>query len=241
MSWYDFFYISSSGDRRALIVLFCLIAVAGGILSLTEALSTGEEEVVAGEVLPDSVRTSPPAAVTEKPASPPSVSTGRKKAKESVLDQVKRSTANKPPAYARTKKLAAGSVVELNAADTLALKMVPGIGTVYANRIVKFRRLLGGFYSVKQLGEVYDIDEDKYAELAPWFRVDTSLVRRLPVNTLPADSLRKHPYISNVQARAIVRLRKQKKRLDGWENLILLKEFSEQDRARLEPYLSFEP
>lgn len=84
---------------------------------------------------------------------------------------------------------------------------------------MKYRELLGGFYDVSQLAEVYGIDEERYQALAPWFIADTLHVRRLEVNALPAAALRKHPYLDYRQAKAIEQLRKQKSRLSGWENL----------------------
>lgn len=146
----------------------------------------------------------------------------------------------KKPFYPVIAKYAPGTVVELNTADTVVLKKVPGIGSVLAYRIVKYRRLLHGFVSVEQLREVYGIDEERYAGLAGWFEADRTRICPLPVNRWPADSLRRHPYISFRQARAIERLRVQKGRLSGWENLMLLEEFTEVDRKRLRPYLSFE-
>jgi len=139
----------------------------------------------------------------------------------------------------RTEKYTAGTLVELNTADTMILKKVPGIGSTFARRIVKYRELLGGFYDVSQLAEVYGIDEERYQTLAPWFIADTLHIRRLEVNTSSADDLRKHPYIDYRQAKAIEQLRKQKSRLSGWENLQLIEEFTDTDKRRLTPYLSF--
>lgn len=112
--------------------------------------------------------------------------------------------------YTRTEKYAPGTLVELNTADTTILKKVPGIGSTFARRIMKYRELLGGFYDVSQLAEVYGIDEERYQALAPWFIADTLHVRRLEVNALPAAALRKHPYLDYRQAKAIEQLRKQK-------------------------------
>ena len=117
---------------------------------------------------------------------------------------------------------------------------MPGIGPYYARRIAKFRALLGGFARVEQLSEVYGVDEEKYTELAPWFTVNPRLIRRLAVNRLSEDSLRRHPYINYYQAKVIVRLRRKNGPISGWSELSLLEEFSDADRARLEPYLSFE-
>jgi hypothetical protein len=90
------------------------------------------------------------------------------------------------------------------------------------------------------LSEVYGIDEEKYNALMPWFSADPSLISRLKVNDLPQDSLRRHPYINYGQAKVITQIRKQKGKLTGWENLLLLNEFTDGDRIRLQHYLSFE-
>ncbi len=62
--------------------------------------------------------------------------------------------------------------VELNSADTSELKTVRGIGSVFANRIVKYRKLIGGFERKEDLLKVYGIDEERYAGIAPQVWVD---------------------------------------------------------------------
>jgi competence ComEA-like helix-hairpin-helix protein len=144
------------------------------------------------------------------------------------------------PSYPRSEKYEEGTVVELNTADTTILKKVPGIGSAYASRIIKFRDLLGGFYSVNQLAEVYGVDEERFNALKDWFTVDDLHIQKLNVHQLTIDELNKHPYIDYKQAKAITQLRKQKGKLTGWENFDLLNEFQEVDKIRLKPYLSFE-
>jgi DNA uptake protein ComE-like DNA-binding protein len=251
MSWRDFFYFSK-GERRALVLMLSLVVIGWIILMLTKSLSPEPEKTAPPATsqtsAPDtSVQASPLQPKTppgrqqtsSRTAAKPTETVERvKKPTETVAERVKRLTALNHPR--RTEKLAAGSTLEINSADTTDLKKIPGIGSAFAGRIVKYRNLLGGYYSVTQLKEVYGIDEEKYGELAPWFTVDTSFIRRLSVNTLPQDSLRKHPYIDYRQAKVMERLRKQKKGLSGWENLQLLDEFSENDKLRMLPYLSFE-
>ena len=41
--------------------------------------------------------------------------------------------------------------IDLNIADTLTLKKLKGVGSVYSNRIIKYRDLLGGFSNKRQL------------------------------------------------------------------------------------------
>ncbi|MDR1880268.1 MAG: helix-hairpin-helix domain-containing protein [Tannerellaceae bacterium] len=223
MRWRNVLYFSK-GERQALTLLFCLTSVTGFLLIANDMVrKDGSVETHIGV---EPVAESAPVVLPAK----------EKKNRE---NQEKKNQKNQEK-KSRSRKYPAGTVVELNAADTTALKQVPGIGSAFSNRIVKFRTLLGGFYSVSQLREVYGIDEERYEALSPWFRVDSSLIVRLPVNRLPYDSLIRHPYIGFKQARVIERLRKQKGRLSGWENLCLLEEFTAEERERLARYISFD-
>jgi len=231
MAFQDFFYFSK-GERRALILLLCIILVIFALLITKDFHNGTQEELTQPEdsiqsVLPDTIKlTPPPLQTTQKPKFSP-----RRK-------ETSKSSFHKNNGYST--KYPKGTIVELNTADTTILKKVPGIGTAYANRIVKFRESLGGFYSVSQLREVYGIDEEKYNELRIWFNVDTLTLRKVKVNKVSFDSLLHHPYINYNQTRIILQLRKQKGRLSDWENLHLLEEFTEEDKIRLTPYLSFE-
>ncbi|MDR2138712.1 MAG: helix-hairpin-helix domain-containing protein [Tannerella sp.] len=241
MAWRDFFYFSR-GERQALAVLLVLIVITGMLLILREppaAVPEEEAAPVASQAPAPDTSAQTVAVATEKPSArrqvQPRTATKRR---ESISGRVQRMTSSNRPRS--TVKFKPGTTLEINTADTAALKKIPGIGSTFARRIVKYRNLLGGFHAVTQLREVYGIDEDKYAALSPWFTVDASHVRKLPVNVWPMDSLRKHPYINYRQARAIERLRKRKKQLSGWENLQLLDEFTDHDKVRILPYLSFD-
>ena len=242
MSWHDFFYFSK-GERSALILLLSLITIAGVILILTNSPSSepaATTPAVSQQTLPEtsvSVSDSQSNAIVPTPASTSSPRT--EMPRESTSERINRLTSSQP-SYNRTEKFSPGIIVELNNADTTTLKKIPGIGSAFANRIVRYRDLLGGFYTVQQLAEVYGIDEERYNALAPWFAVDESFIKKLTVNSLPQDSLSRHPYINYRQARAIIQIRIQKKQLSGWENLALLDEFTEHDKSRILPYLSFE-
>ena len=274
MSWRDFFYFSK-GERSGLIVLLCLITVAGILLILsdkqaiiedsgttqtnvdrnlnTAAVSdntpsqknvSSDEGTTSGNKVtasPTGVRnsSSPVAAESSSPTSTNTV-TKQPEEKESVAERVNRLTSYSRPSYPRTEKFDKGTVVELNTADTTILKKVPGIGSAYAKRIVSYRNLLGGYYSVTQLSEVYGIDEDRYNDLAPWFSADPSLISVISVNTASQDSLNRHPYLNYSQTKVIIQLRKQKGKLTDWDNLRLLDEFTDLDKIRLQHYLSFE-
>lgn len=236
MSWKDFFYFAK-GERRALVVLLVLISSTWLVLMRSDKYRASQptfypvciynpnHEAPVTPSLPEE-NTAPPLPETSKPAEK------EKPAKKPFYQ--------KEPAYVRQEKYPPGTLVELNTADTVSLKKVPGIGSSFSRRIVKYRELLGGFYAVEQLAEVYGIDAERYELLKGWFCVNTNLVRRQAINRISVDSLARHPYITYRQARAIGHLCKQKGKLTGWENLTLLEEFPESDRQRLAWYISFE-
>jgi competence ComEA-like helix-hairpin-helix protein len=236
MSWRNIFYYSS-GERKVIILILGVTAIGIILFSTYSPSPESTPPAVLQTIAPDTAAQPLPA--PPAPAPPVRQRTSRRTAtgsKETAPGRAKRKTPNYPP---RTEKLAAGKTVEINAADTAELKKIPGIGSAFAGRIVKYRNLLGGYHSPEQLKEVYGLEET-WTELLPWVTIDTARIRRLPVNTLPANVLSKHPYINYRQAKAIEQLRKQKKQLSGWENLQLLNEFSETDKQKLLPYLSFE-
>lgn len=91
-------------------------------------------------------------------------------------------------------------LVDLNRADSAALDALPGIGGWFASRIIGHRNALGGYSYKEQLMDIYRFDREKYEALADLVTVDSSAVKPYRLWTLPADSLRLHPYIGNLEA-----------------------------------------
>lgn len=138
----------------------------------------------------------------------------------------------RPEAY--LPKLKPGATIDLNSADTTLLKRVPGIGSSFARRIVKYRDLLGGYYVVEQLQEVYGMDRERYDAIYPYFTVGTA-VRPL---TLTIDSISYHPYLSWRHKRTLRRLLEEEQPLD-WSHLMTTGDFTRDDSLRLAPYMPF--
>ena len=75
-------------------------------------------------------------------------------------------------------------------------------------KYVSYRKELGGYSYKEQLMEIWKFDQEKYDALADLITLNPENLRQYPLWTLPADSLRKHPYIRNYEpARAIVLFR----------------------------------
>ena len=156
------------------------------------------------------------------------------------------SSEEKKPIYAviEKKEKYSGSkiqIIELNEADTTSLKKLKGIGTVYADRIVKYRDYLGGFYQVEQLKEVYGISEELFQSLKPYLVVDNSQIKKIRLNNHGDLNTRlRHPYLKKEQLSAIILFRQKNRTIDSFEALKELTEFSDDDWSRLLPYLSLE-
>ena len=96
-------------------------------------------------------------------------------------------------------------LLDLNKADSAAFDALPGIGGWYAARMVEYRKKLGGYSYKEQLMDIWKFDRDKFDALSDLVTLSGSGVRPYPLWSLPADSLRLHPYIRNWEtARAIV-------------------------------------
>ncbi len=149
-----------------------------------------------------------------------------------------REDSDRYPRYPRVEKLSEGETISLNSTDTTDWKKVPGIGTVYASRIVKYRERLGGFARKEQLLEVYGVDNELYVRIAPYIEAGGGWLK-VAINRLEFKELLRHPYLSYKQVQAIVNLRNRKGRINSIQELGMLDEFTSDDIYRLEPYLEF--
>jgi competence ComEA-like helix-hairpin-helix protein len=130
-------------------------------------------------------------------------------------------------------------IIDLNKADATTLQKLKGIGPVFSQRIVDFRNLLGGFYSVEQLREVYGLSPDLIDKIRSHLVVSPNDVVKIEVNSLPLRTLKAHPYINFYQAKEIVEYRKNQGLLTDKRILEKFSSFDEMALNKVLPYLSF--
>jgi len=101
-------------------------------------------------------------------------------------------------------------MVRINSADSTQWESLPGIGPGYARRILNYRKKLGGFHQVGQVGETFGLPDSSFQRILPYLVLD-SLAAPLPIliNTATAEELRLHPYVSFQLARVLVAYREQ--------------------------------
>ena len=97
--------------------------------------------------------------------------------------------------------------IDINRADSAQLLPLPGIGPVFASRLVKYRDLLGGYASVDQLYEVYGISQETVDGIANRIFIDTTAVNMLDLNSATFRELLRHPYLEYEDVKAIVNYR----------------------------------
>ena len=111
--------------------------------------------------------------------------------------------------------------IELNSATPEELEKLPGIGKILAQRIVKYRNLLGFYYSVEQLKEVYGLPQETFLKIRNKLYIKNPGTKT-NINQADAYILMKHPYISKILAYRIVKYRKKYgnfKTIDNLKNI----------------------
>ena len=130
--------------------------------------------------------------------------------------------------------------VELNDADTSAFIQLPGIGSKLANRIIRFRDKLGGFYSVDQVGETYGLPDSTFQKIKPFLILGNTPWLRININTADATRLKEHPYIGGAVARSIIEYRAQHGPFRQVDDLMKVSSILPDQLKRLLPYLSID-
>jgi competence ComEA-like helix-hairpin-helix protein len=245
----DFFYFSKR-ERRGILVLIAFIAGVffGKYLFTPKALPPVEELELSTETEIANTEIKPMEVSSSSTYQASSGSNSYHPYREQKNQTEKRTyysspeKISKPPQvsnYPQKQKLSPGTTLDINRSDTTELMKIPGIGSSFARRITGYRNLLGGFYRVEQLQEVYGMYEELYAEIIPYMTVNPDSIRKIAVHSASVDKLKAHPYINFYQAKAIVEIQKKIGEIENINELSLLEEFTPDDLERIRPYLDF--
>lgn len=129
--------------------------------------------------------------------------------------------------------------LDINHADTTQLQRLYGIGPVLATRIVKYRNLLGGFIRKEQLLEVYGISQECYDRIEGQLTVDSNAVQRIDINKATFEQLRRHPYLDNYQAKAIINYLHKGQHIDSLQDMIKINLIDATTIKKLQGYIQF--
>lgn len=139
-----------------------------------------------------------------------------------------------------TRKVVKVNLVDLNSADTILLKTLPGIGKTLSRRIVNYKNLLGGFHDKSQLLEVYGISAETFQKIENRVCVSSEYLQKISINECDVKSLSKHPYISRRMSSDIVNYRERIGKFHSIEELKIKHLLSDSVYVKVEPYLSIQ-
>jgi competence protein ComEA len=151
-------------------------------------------------------------------------------------NEVKIETAAKEKRIVRFKS----RLIEINTCDSAQLESLPGIGPVLSARIIKYRNLLGGYYSVSQLREVYGLSPEAFDIISSRITADSSLVKKIDINKGGYKQLIRLPYFDKAEVAAILKHRDMAGRITGFNELLENKLISSEKVGKVRPYLRFD-
>lgn len=138
--------------------------------------------------------------------------------------------------YTPATRPAPGSI-NLNEADSTTLESLPGIGPVLAQRILRYRRLIGFFAETDQLRHVYGMTEELLEQAVPFLTVgNTDQYPKRDLNRAFVKSLAFFPFIDQQLAQSIVNYRRDLGRFDRWEEVAQVPGMDDKTLKALQQY-----
>lgn len=130
--------------------------------------------------------------------------------------------------------------IDINRCDSVALIRLPGIGPVLSSRIIKYRRLLGGYARIEQLKEVYGLPPETFALIKNRISVDSTLIIRININTAGYKELSHIRYLEKYDIASILKYRQLKGKITAMTELIDNKLITNEKAKKVSPYLKFD-
>jgi len=127
--------------------------------------------------------------------------------------------------------------IEINTADSIALIKLKGVGPVFANRIISYRKKLGGFYDKSQLLEVYGLDTNRYFKLVDHLLVDTAQLVKIDLNSATFNDFLNHPYFEYYLVKSIFNYKEAVGEFNSVEELRQVNMVYDQLFEKIRPYL----
>ena len=100
-------------------------------------------------------------------------------------------------------------IIDLNSADSILLISINGVGPFYSKQILEYRKKLGGFISYTQFSEIWGLEKLDINHFKKQTEIDTTLIKKININSATFDQLYSHPYINYKQSKAIINYRLQ--------------------------------
>lgn len=158
---------------------------------------------------------------------------------DSLKDRFTDQAARAEPFYQGSNRTYKALPIDLNRADSADLLPLPGIGPVFAGRIIKYRNLLGGFFHSEQLGEVYGIPAETIQKIRSKVYIDSSAVRKIRIDSASFRELLRHPYLEYEDVKALVEYRDFKGDISSENELLDNHVLPDSTLSKIDGYLEY--
>ena len=125
---------------------------------------------------------------------------------------------------------------DLNRADTNDLKKLKGIGSKLSARIIKYRDMVGGFYSENQVKEVFGLDSIVVDEILKFATIKNPSLKKIKINEVTAEEF-KHYYIRPYIAKSVIAYRLQHGNFTSKKDFEPIKLLDAKTLDKIFPYL----
>jgi competence protein ComEA len=132
-------------------------------------------------------------------------------------------------------------LIDLNRCTADDLLTLPGIGPVLSERIIKYRRLLGGFVDKEQMKEVYGLDSTVIVSISGRLTLTYDSVTPVLLDSSSYSELARHPYIGSVTAGLIMKYRSLMGTPLTLGDLVRQRVMSAEQAERIAPYIRPSP
>jgi DNA uptake protein ComE-like DNA-binding protein len=136
------------------------------------------------------------------------------------------------------KSKVSGHLTDINSADTNTLMTLPEMTSYCAGMIVRYRKKLGGYYSTKQLTEVWGMDSAMFKAIITKVYADTGMLHKIDINTADLKQLAYHPYIKYYLAKAIINYREEHGLFTSVSSLHQMAAIDDSTYSRIAPYFT---
>ncbi|HKK89644.1 MAG TPA: helix-hairpin-helix domain-containing protein [Saprospiraceae bacterium] len=125
--------------------------------------------------------------------------------------------------------------IDVNSATAADWEELKGIGPYYARKIIRYREKLGGFVTVDQIKETWDLPPELIDNNREFLDVQ-SPVQRIDLATTDYKMLIQHPYLNKKHTKLLLKLQGKKIAVD---EEIMRDIFSEEEWKKAKHYLSW--
>jgi competence protein ComEA len=124
---------------------------------------------------------------------------------------------------------------DINTADTSVLIELPGIGSAYAAKVLKFRNAIGGFHDVNQIRETYGLSTEAADIIIKYAKIEKKH-QKIQINAV---SSLKHPFIKFPLNQRIIAYRKQHGSFKNADDMKAIVGMTDEQLQKMLPYLDF--